>query len=111
MLAMMGRKRRFVTGREIPSGGSTRVAFSSHRIQPGQETMSVVEAQCVYRGIVFHGTVEVSGSGSDETVHVRYDGDCIEVRTAGLDVAIVAPTLLRELVMQRTSIGKRVARG
>ena len=63
--------------------------------------MPVLEAQCVYRGTVFFGTLEISGVGSEETVHVRYDGDSIQAKTIGLEASIVAPTLLRELVMEK----------
>lgn len=69
--------------------------------------MSVTEARCVYKGATFFGTLEVSGVGSDEMVHVRYDGDCIIARTVGLDAAAVAPTLLRELVMEKVTSSSR----
>ena len=65
--------------------------------------MSIIEARCVYKGAVFVGTLEVSGMGPDETVHVHYEGDCIGARTFGLDVASVAPMLLRELVMEKSA--------
>ena len=109
MLAHDGEGRRFDTGRENPF----RCLLSRlpcHTDLIGS-MMSVLEARCVYRGATFFGTIEVTGIGSGETVHVRYDGDCIEAKTVGLDAAIVAPTLLRELVMERSMpIGrKRVA--
>lgn len=63
--------------------------------------MSIHEAQCVYKGDVFFGTFEVLRVGSLEMIDVRYNGDCIRTDMFGLRPEIVAPTLLRELVVQR----------
>jgi hypothetical protein len=60
--------------------------------------MPTGKASCVYRGNTFYCDYDVSGSGSDREVRVRYNGEELSTRTNGRPDEAVAEALLDELV-------------
>ena len=60
---------------------------------PGDRT------SCVHRGNTFFGEVALVGTGPETEVRVRYNGGELSSRAGGQPIEVLAPALLRELVV------------
>ena len=60
------------------------------------------EVRCSHRGRSYFGTYSVERTGSSETIKVRFDGRMMETKLFSLPETVVAATLLRELVAQKS---------
>jgi hypothetical protein len=61
--------------------------------------MSVMTTSCIYRGNTFFGAFKVIGHGADAIVSLRYNGEELAAKTAGVPVETLAKALLERLVM------------